>query len=352
MSDSFKKPVKDRVAKVPIVIQMEALECGAACLDMALAYYQKWIPLSQVRHDCGVSRDGSTLKNIYLAATRYGLQPDAYRMETSDLLKRATFPCIIHWDFNHFVVLDGFKNNKAVINDSARGVVRIPMEDFDRSFTGPCLLLEPGPDFRPSGKRRSTLDYAKARLKGAGFAVLFVVLTTIIAYLFQAINPVMSRIFFDRILNGRAPSWIQPFFIALIILCVCQVCVEWIRTIYSMKIDGKMAIEGNASFMWKILHLPMDFFSQRMSGDIMQRQQAERGIFGHERQIRNDPQTHQYSFQLRGALHGRHADNAEPVLTWYDRHFPGNPECLYGPGGKAYRIGSDHSGNAQHDGTC
>ena len=273
-----KQPVKKGVAKVPVVMQLEALECGAASLAMILAYYHKWIPLEQVRLDCGVSRDGSNMKNIYLAAQHYGLEVHGYKMELDAIQKDATFPCIIHWNHSHFVVLDGFKGNKAVINDPARGVVKVPMEEFDVSFTGLVLTFAPSESFVPSGKRKSTIAFAKKRLKGAGPAVAFVVLTSVITYLFGVINPVMSRIFFDRLLTGAAPGWLYPFLTVMTVLAVFQLIVMWAQTVYSLRIDGKMAIEGNASYMWKVLRLPMIFFSQRMAGDIMQRQGTNASI--------------------------------------------------------------------------
>ena len=275
-----KQPVKNGIAKVPVIMQMEALECGAASLAMVLAYYQKWIPLEQVRLDCGVSRDGSNMKNVYLAAQHYGLEVHGYRMEVETLKKDVAFPCIIHWNFNHFVVLDGFKANKAVINDPARGVVQIPMEQFDEAFTGLVLTFRPGEGFSPSGKRKSTLAFARKRLKGASPAVAFIVLTSIISYLFGVINPVMSRIFFDRLLTGQAPDWLYPFITAMILLSAFQLIVQWAQAVYSLKINGKMAIEGNASFLWKVLRLPMEFFSQRMTGDILQRQGTNATIAG------------------------------------------------------------------------
>ena len=275
-----KKPVQGRVAKVPVIMQMEALECGAASLAMVLAYYQKWIPLEQVRLDCGVSRDGSNMKNVFLAAQHYGLEVHGYRMELESLMKDVSFPCIIHWNFNHFVVLDGFKGNKAILNDPARGVVQIPMDQFDESFTGLVLTFAPGEQFVPSGKRKSTVEFARKRLKGAGPAVAFIVLTTVISYLFGVINPVMSRIFFDRLLTGMAPDWLYPFLIVMAMLAIFQIVNQWAQTIYSLKINGKMAIEGNASYMWKVLRLPMEFFSQRMTGDILQRQGTNASIAG------------------------------------------------------------------------
>ena len=277
----IKEPVQNpKVANVPVVMQMEALECGAASLTMILAYYGKWIPLEQVRLDCGVSRDGSNLKNIYLAAVSYGLEPQGYRMDVNSLKEHGTFPCIIHWNFNHFVVLDGFKRDKAVLNDPARGKVEVSMEEFDKAFTGVVLTFVPGEDFTPSGKRKSTLEFAAKRLRGAGAAVAFVVMTTVIGYLFGIINPVMSRIFYDRLLTGRAPDWLHPFILIMSLLAVFQITVEWARVAYSLKINGKMAIEGSASYMWKVLRLPIEFFSQRMTGDILQRQSTNASIAG------------------------------------------------------------------------
>lgn len=274
------KPLKTGVAKVPVIMQLEALECGAACLAMILAYYGKWVPLEQVRLDCGVSRDGSKMKNIYLAGKHYGLESHGYKMEIEGLKSTATFPCIIHWEFNHFVVLDGFHGDKAIINDPARGKVTVSMEQFDRSFTGLCLTFAPTEEFEPSGKRKSTVTYARSRLRGAGPAVVFVMLTSVIASLFGIINPTMSRLFYDRLLTRRAPEWLIPFIIAMAALAAFQLIVEWAKTVYSLKINGKMAIEGNSSFMWKVLRLPMTFFSQRMSGDILQRKDSNASIAG------------------------------------------------------------------------
>ena len=275
-----KQPVRNGVAKVPVIMQMEALECGAASLAMILAYYGKWIPLEQVRLDCGVSRDGSNMKNVYLAAQNYGLEVHGYRMEMEGIRTSATFPCIIHWGFNHFVVLDGFRGNKAVINDPARGTVQVPMEQFDEEFTGLVLTFAPTPSFVPSGKRKSTLSFARKRLKGAAPAVAFVVMTSAIYYLFGIINPVMSRIFYDRLLTGKAPDWLHPFIAVMAALAVFQIIVQWAQTVYSLKINGKMAMEGNVSYMWKVLRLPMEFFSQRMTGDILQRQGTNASIAG------------------------------------------------------------------------
>ena len=269
-----KEPVKKGVAKVPVIMQMEALECGAACLTMVLAYYEKWIPLEKVRVDCGVSRDGSNAGNVLKAARFYGLEADGYKLEPQMLIDNAVFPCIIHWNFNHFVVLDGFKGKKAVLNDPARGRVEVTMEEFDESFTGICLMFAPGENFEPSGKPKSVLSFAAKRLKGAEAAIVFVILTTIISSLFGIIAPGFTQVFMDRLLTGKNPDWAFPFLVLLSVFTALQIAVSWINIVYSMRINGKLAIVGNSSFMWKILRLPMEFFSQRMAGDIQSRQNS------------------------------------------------------------------------------
>ena len=206
-----KKPVTKGRAHVPVIMQMEALECGAASLAMVMAYYDKWVPLEQVRVDCGVSRDGSNAKNVLIAARGYGFEAQGYRCEVEALQDGMTFPCIIHWNFNHFVVLDGFRGNYAYINDPARGEVKVPMEEFDRAFTGVCLQIVPGPEFQPGGKRKSTLSFARKRLKGAEAAVVFVLLSTVIGYLFGIINPIFSRFFMDHLLTGENRDLLMPF---------------------------------------------------------------------------------------------------------------------------------------------
>lgn len=275
---TIKTPVTKGVAKVPVVMQMEALECGAASLTMILAYYNKWIPLEQVRADCGVSRDGSNAKNVLKAARSYGLTAKGYRYEPDSLKENGKFPCIIHWNFNHFVVLNGFKGNKAVLNDPAKGTYSVPMETFDRSFTGICLMFEPGETFEPSGKPKSVFSFAKKRLTGAGIAITFVMLTTVISSLLGIISPAFSRVFLDRLLTGQNPDWFYPFLIGLAALSAVQLLVSWIQTIYSLRIDGKMSVIGTTSYMWKVLRLPMEFFSQRMAGDIASRQGSNASI--------------------------------------------------------------------------
>ena len=274
----IRKPRTKGVARVPVVMQMEALECGAAALTMVLAYYGKWVPLEQVRLDCGVSRDGSNAKQMLKAARRYGLTAKGYRYELDSFQTEGSFPCIVHWNFNHFVVLCGFRNGYAYLNDPARGNLRVTMAEFDKAFTGICLVFSPGEDFRPDGRPQSTLLFARRRLIGARRAVLFTLITSVLTYIFTVLNPAFARFFMDRLLTGENTELLAPFIGLLTGLALVQIFVAAVQAVYSLKINGKLAVIGSSTFLWKVLHLPMSFFSQRMAGDIQARQEANASI--------------------------------------------------------------------------
>lgn len=275
---NIKSPVQNKVAKVPVIMQMEALECGAACLAMVLAYYGKWIPLEQMREDCGVSRDGSKAGNVLRAAREYGLDAQGYRLEPEVLKNEGLFPCIVHWNFNHFIVISGFKKGRVYVNDPARGNYSMPEEEFDSGFTGVCLMFEPMDWFEPSGKKRSVLEFARKRLQGTGGAVAFTALTKILASVAAIIGTGFSRMFIDQLLTQRDPQYLIPFMVMMGIFFGAQIISSWIQAIYSLKINGKMAVYGNTSYFWHVLRLPMKFFSQRLAGDIEQRRTTNASI--------------------------------------------------------------------------
>ncbi len=277
-ADQIRQPVSRQIAKVPVVMQMEALECGAASLAMVLAYYGMWLPLEQVRFDCGVSRDGSNAKNVLIAARSYGLSAKGFRYEPDYLKENGSFPCIIHWNFNHFVVLCGFKRGKVYINDPARGNVVVTEEEFDESFTGICLEFAPTESFAPFGKPKGMLTFAAERLKGAGSAVVFTILAAVITAAFGVIYPGFTRVYMDQILPGLRVSWFLPFIAALCAISLIQIAVAFLQAVCSLRISGKLAVYGATSYMWKVLSLPMEFFSQRMAGDILMRLQSNATI--------------------------------------------------------------------------
>lgn len=269
--DMKKNGISNRLANVPMVMQMEALECGAAALAMILAYFEKWIPLEEARLHCGVSRDGSNARNILKAARQYGLDAKGYHYETEILKTLPIFPCILFWEYSHFVVLDGFRHNKAVINDPARGRIEITMKEFELAYTGICLCFQPTKDFIPSGKKKSIWSFARKKLSGVKGAMIFVAVTTLLTSCFELLFPVFSQVFVDRLLTGRNQTWIYGFFSIMIIMTLFYLIVGWIQSLYALKLEGKLAIISNTQFMWHVLRLPLSFFSQRNAGDIVLR---------------------------------------------------------------------------------
>lgn len=279
MEKKIKKPKSGRgVANVPIIMQLEVLECGAASLAMVMAYYGKWVPLEQLRVDCGVSRNGSNAKNICRAAEKYGFKTKGYAYNIQKLKERGKFPAIIHWGGGHFVVLDGIRGNKAIINDPAKGLVKVGLKIFDQMFTGIYIEILPDETFQPGGKKKSIFAFAKKRLKGAVALITFFAVTTIVFYLFTIINPAISQVFVDYLLGGKNPDWLLPFIFILAGIGLLQVTMNIVQSLYQYKIRGKLDLIGSTTYMWKILRLPIEFFSQRMVGDLQQRQNENASI--------------------------------------------------------------------------
>lgn len=270
----------NKIKKVPIMMQMEALECGAASLGMILAYHKKWLPLETLRVDCGVSRDGSNAKNIAKAAIKYGLAVKAYRYTGNDLKEgKVTFPCIIHWNYSHFLVVKGIKGDKVHLADPARGAVTIPFKDFDAGFTGIVLTFEKTDKFEASGEQKSILEFAKKRLKNAKSSIILAVVVSLITALIGVISPIFDKVFYDRLILGDNTEWITPFLVIYALFTIFTLIINYVQDYtINLKIQGKFAISANAEYLWHVLRLPMQFFSQRQSGDLSSRQSENEQI--------------------------------------------------------------------------
>ncbi len=267
-----------KVVKVPQVMQMEALECGAACLTMILAYYGKWVPLEQVRADCGVSRDGSKASNVLKAARSYGLTAKGMTYSANALRRKGLFPCILFWNFNHFVVLAGFKGKYAYLNDPARGQIKVPMKEFEDSFTGVALVFAKTDAFEEGGRKPDTIEFARKRLEGLGPAIGFTMLTAAIVSLVGIVYTSLGKVFVDRILTGANPDWLVPLTLVMLVLATITGVASILNAVYLLRIQGKIAVVSSSRFMRHLLHLPMGFYSQRMVGDLQQRQSANEVI--------------------------------------------------------------------------
>lgn len=262
--------------KVPMVMQMEAVECGAASLAMILAYYGKWLPLEQVREACSVSRDGSSMKNILLAAKTYGLEPSAYKVSAENLAGME--PAIIHWNFEHFVVFKGMRKGKAHLNDPGIGPVEIPMDEFRRSFTGVAMTFELTDRFQPSGHPTNILSYIKRNLSGANEAFWLTFIFTLLLAVVTLTLPLLTRVFFDEILSGRNAQWATIFFCLMTALALFNFIVTLWQQRYSKRIAGQLALRGNINYLRHLLRLPMSFFAMRFVGDLQQRQRLNETI--------------------------------------------------------------------------
>ncbi len=264
--------------KVPVVLQLEMVECGAASLAMVMAYHKKWVPLERLRVDCGVSRDGSSATAILKVARMYGFEAKGFRAEP-DQLCDIPLPCVIHWNMNHFVVLTKLAKNFAVINDPARGEVKVPTEQFNTAFTGIAISITPGKDFKPSGQPTSVWPFAKERLKGSVPVFVFIVMVSALTAIIGIVSTLMSRVFVDDFLSAETRRWSAYGFIGLLLAFhLLSILLSVIDTRTNLKITAKFAVVSSGMFMWHALRLPMDFYSSRNAGDIAARQSENDGI--------------------------------------------------------------------------
>ena len=262
-----------RPVETPSILQMEAVECGAACLAMILAYHGRWVPLEELRTACGVSRDGSKASNLLKAARTYGLVAKGFRKEL-DTLFRMAMPVVLFWGFNHFVVLEGFNGDKAVINDPSGGRREIEPGLFEAAFTGVVLAFEPGPDFKPGGAPPSAVALLWDRLKGSRVGLLHVLLATFALMIPSLALPVFARVFVDDILVGRQVDWVAPFAAAMGAVILLRAALAWVQQTVLVRLETKLSVVPASALLWRFLALPMSFFSQRHPGELVSRMEA------------------------------------------------------------------------------
>ncbi|HYR10948.1 MAG TPA: NHLP family bacteriocin export ABC transporter peptidase/permease/ATPase subunit [Longimicrobium sp.] len=259
-----------RRARVPTVLQMEAVECGAASLAMVLAYHRKLVPLEEVRMACGVSRDGSKASNVVKAARGYGLNARGFKKEPGDL-RGLPVPMIVHWNFNHFVVLEGFGKGRAFLNDPSHGPRQVSEDEFDQSFTGVALTFEPTPEFVPGGEGRSLIASLGRRLAGLRAAVAYVVLAGVALVLPGLLVPTFSRVFVDDVLVKGMADWVRPLAWFMAATAAVMALLTLLQQRYLLRLETRLAIGTSARFLWHVLHLPLQFFTQRFPGEIASR---------------------------------------------------------------------------------
>ncbi len=274
MNDTIIIPREQRRrVKTPTLLQMEAVECGAAALGIVLAYYGKYVALEELRLACAVSRDGSNALTLIKAARDYGLEAKGVRRSNIKGLLALPCPMIVFWKFTHFLVVEGFGTNRVYLNDPATGPRTVSVEEFDESFTGIVLVIEPGEHFEQGGQPFSLVRTLGQRLSGSRYGLIFVMLASLFLIIPGLIVPVFLRVFVDDILvNGR--DWIGPLLLGMGLTVLASAGLTWLQQMYLLRLETKLALSGSAQFFWHILQLPVEFFSQRYTGDIAFRVQS------------------------------------------------------------------------------
>ena len=263
--------------KTPTIFQMENTECGAASLTMVLAYFGKFMPLEQVRIETGVSRDGSNAKNIMRAARNLGLEAHGFRKDVEGLLKLPV-PCIIHWNFNHFVVFEGVKGNDYYINDPAKGRRKLTYEDMDSCFTGVAMAFGVTDAFTKSPKENRLTGLIKERVKGEGPALLSLVVTGLFLVVPGMLMPVYSQVFIDDILIGGNKDWVTTLLAVMGITILYQAGFTYYRGILLQRLQNKLTLLSGNKFLNHLFRLPINFFDQRSPGDLSKRVENNNNI--------------------------------------------------------------------------
>ncbi|MBE2268569.1 MAG: NHLP family bacteriocin export ABC transporter peptidase/permease/ATPase subunit [Anaerolinea sp.] len=259
--------------KTPLLLQMEAAECGAAALGIVLRYYGHYAPLEELRLACGVSRDGVNALNLLKAARNYGLEANGIRRGTLEGLRDVPLPAILYWNFNHFVILEGFHRDTAYINDPAVGRRTVSMAEMDGAFTGLVLTFSPTPAFKLRHQPFRLTKALLTRLRGYEAALTFILLITLLMIFPGFVIPAFLRVFVDDILIA-GQDWMLPLLIGMAVAVVLRGLLTWLQGSVLIRLETRLATHLAGGFFWHALNLPYLFYTQRSSGDIAARVSA------------------------------------------------------------------------------
>jgi NHLM bacteriocin system ABC transporter peptidase/ATP-binding protein len=261
-------PPPNRRVATPTLLQMEAVECGAAALGIVLGYFGRTVPLEELRVQCGVSRDGSKASNVLKAARKYGLTAKGLKYEQLDKLYDLKLPVILFWNMNHFLVLEGFKGGKAYLNDPAQGPRKVTMEDLDSSYSGVVLTFEPSAEFKPGGDKNTMAAALTSRLADSQTALLFVTCVALLLVVPGLVVPTFTRIFVDDFLIGGRQWMVKPLLWSMGLTIFLFAGLTWLQEYYLLRLETKLALLHSSKFFTHLLRLPIPYFVQRYAGDI------------------------------------------------------------------------------------
>jgi ATP-binding cassette subfamily C protein len=270
MISSILRRLLPRRVRTPTLLQMEVVECGAAALGIILGYYSRIVPLAELRDECGVSRDGSSAFYLVKAARNYGLTAKGFKAPL-EILKTIPSPYIIFWNFNHFVVVEGFGKKCVYLNDPATGRRTVSLEEFDRAYTGVILVMEPGPSFQKGGKKRNTLAALVSRLRYSWGTILFSLFAGFLLTVPRLAVSAFSQVFVDEILVSQRQDWIKPLVLGMVLTAVLRGILASLRLTYLRNLMLKLSVTMSGQFVWHILRLPVGFYAQRFAGEISSR---------------------------------------------------------------------------------
>lgn len=260
------KPKTQRI-RTPTVLQMEEVECGAAALGIILGYYGRFVPLAQLRAECGVSRDGSQPASIVKAARNYGLQAKAFKKQTSQLMQMR-LPVIAFWNFSHLLVVEGFDKDKVYLNDPATGPRAVSLQEFEEAYIGIVLVMEPEAGFKKGGKQPSVLRSLLERLNSSMGAVVLSVLIGFLLVLPGLVLPVFTQVFVDQILVEDRTDWLRPLLLGMLFTTLIQGFLFSQQRRHLRHLQIKLAASMSSQFFWHMLKLPVGFYTQRFPGEI------------------------------------------------------------------------------------
>lgn len=264
------KKIKYRRVRTPSVYQIESTECGAACLSMILGYYGGSAPMEEIRYHCGVSRDGCSAADIVRAARHFGLEPHAYKREP-EALRETQLPCILHWNFSHFVVLEGFGKNCAYINDPASGRQKVTMQELDDAYTGIVLCFVPDDNFKKSEIKSGLWELVAKRLGEEKGAIVYLFLTGLLLVVPAMALAVLTQRFVDLVLLRGRGFDAAAIIVAILLTHVFRIVFIWLRGTVLNTLRLKLSMRSNYMLLHKMFRLPSSFFEQRYAGELAQR---------------------------------------------------------------------------------
>jgi len=258
--------------RVPVLLQMSIVECGAACLAMILRYYGRKASISEISEHVGIGRDGMSALGIVKAARDYGLRVRAISLKENDL-RFVTLPAIVHWQFNHFLIVERWSPTSVDVVDPAVGYRRMTAAEFDEGFTGVVIMLEPGVQFvRHTSTPEITLaTYAIEYLKRAPITLVQIIAASLLLQGFGLVFPLLTELVVNQVIPNKVTDVLPLLGAGIIVIVVAQLITMLLRAGLLVYLQTRIDTRIMPAFFEHMLTLPPSFFQKRASGDILTR---------------------------------------------------------------------------------